>query len=138
MADLNTARRTVSGAGIQTSALCIGGATPSATGVTESFNGTAWTEVADLNTARASLAGMGNANNTDAVVAGGDSGPKVNVEQFDGSAWTEVADISSARFGHKGSGSSSLGFVAGGAPGPYLNATEEWTITHTLKKVTTA
>jgi hypothetical protein len=61
---LNTARRQGAGAGIQTSALAFGGETPGAFGIAnnESYNGTSWTEVADLNTARNTLAGSGESN----------------------------------------------------------------------------
>jgi hypothetical protein len=44
-APLNTAREQLAGAGIQTAALAFGGLTTSFTGATESYNGTAWTEV---------------------------------------------------------------------------------------------
>ena len=48
---LNTARRQLAGAGLQGAALAFGGVNPSATqAVTESYNGSSWTEVNDLNT----------------------------------------------------------------------------------------
>src|SRR5210317_489604 len=56
--DLNTARRSLAGAGTQTAALAFGG-TPPGTGKTESWNGTNWTEVNDMGTARYILAGTG-------------------------------------------------------------------------------
>ena len=58
---MNTARRQGAGAGIQTSALAFGGETPGAFGVAnnESYDGTSWTEVADLATARQGLGGAG-------------------------------------------------------------------------------
>ena len=50
--NLNTARKDMGGVGIQTAALAYGGSTPSSTrDETESYNGTSWTEVADLATA---------------------------------------------------------------------------------------
>ncbi len=54
--DLNTARRILGSAGID-SALAFGGLTnPSTrTNITESWNGTNWTEVNDLNTSRRSI-----------------------------------------------------------------------------------
>ena len=55
--DLNTARKQMAGAGIQTAALGFGG-NPT-TGATESYDGTSWTEVNDLNLARERLAGAG-------------------------------------------------------------------------------
>ena len=48
--NLNTARTWASGAGIGTAALAFGGSPNTA--VTESYNGTSWTEVNDLNSAR--------------------------------------------------------------------------------------
>ncbi len=53
--NVNTARYGGGGAGIQTAALMIGGETPR-TGKTESYNGSTWSEVNDLTTARNQLA----------------------------------------------------------------------------------
>src|SRR6056300_1490251 len=57
--NLGTARYALAGAGTQTAALAFGGEGPPNTGATESYNGTSWTEVNDLNTARRQLAGCG-------------------------------------------------------------------------------
>jgi hypothetical protein len=62
--NMNTARRDLAGAGIQTSALAFGGTPYSA--INESYNGTSWTETGDLNTGRVLLAGAG-ASNTAAL-----------------------------------------------------------------------
>jgi hypothetical protein len=43
------------GAGTQTAALAFGGATPPATAATEEYNGTSWTSVNSMNTARSEL-----------------------------------------------------------------------------------
>ena len=56
---LNTARFRLGGVGIQTAALAFGGQTPSNTAATESYDGSAWTEVNDLNTARSALGDAG-------------------------------------------------------------------------------
>ena len=63
---------------------------------TESWNGTSWTEVGDLNTARNSGAGFG-ANNTASIYGG--EGTTVNgiTESWNGTAWTEVADLNTSR-----------------------------------------
>src|SRR6056300_1063761 len=52
--DLNTARANPRGTGTQTAALAFGGKTPALDelALTESYNGSAWTELNDLNTAR--------------------------------------------------------------------------------------
>ena len=60
------------GSGVQTSALAYGGAAPA--GVTESWNGTNWTEVNDLNTGRLRAASAG-ATNTSALASGGVPAP---------------------------------------------------------------
>ena len=50
---LNTARADLGGGGIYTSALAFGGdKPPGRTGETESWNGSSWTEVNDMSTAR--------------------------------------------------------------------------------------
>ena len=56
--NLNTARDLGAGFGIQTAALYTGGETP-ITGKTETYDGSAWTEVADLNTVRYGPQGFG-------------------------------------------------------------------------------
>ena len=55
----------------------------------ESYNGTAFTEETDLNTARIRPTGFG--TTTAAIAASGGSG--TNVESWDGSSWTEVAEV---------------------------------------------
>ncbi len=54
---LNTARSQTAGAGTQTAALAFGGNGGSVTAVNESYNGTTWTELGDLNTARRGAGG---------------------------------------------------------------------------------
>jgi hypothetical protein len=51
---MNTARSNIAGAGIQTAGLAFGGNTPTATGATEEYDGTNWTSVNSMNTARGS------------------------------------------------------------------------------------
>ena len=60
VAEMNTSRATSAVAGTQTAGLMSGGETDDAQAKTEDWNGTAWTEVADLSTARGTVAG-GNA-----------------------------------------------------------------------------
>ena len=75
--NVNTARSQagVGGAGDKSSALLIGGAPSSGfTGATESYDGTSWTEVNDLNQARRGLAAA-RASNTSAIAAGGQTPP---------------------------------------------------------------
>ena len=80
-----------------TSALYYGGERPSYTGATESWNGSAWTEVNDLNTARAFVGGSGADNTSQIAVAIGFSSPPstyhAQTETWNGSSWTEVNDL---------------------------------------------
>ena len=50
--NLNTARNNAAGFGTQVAGITAGGGTPSATANVESYDGTSWTEVNNLNTAR--------------------------------------------------------------------------------------
>ena len=99
---INTARDFTTGAGTTTSALCFGGLKPPGEvlmGETESWNGSAWTEVSDLNTARQDLGGAG-ADNTSAIAIGGGTPDKTaNNETWNGSSWTEVNDLNTTRRG---------------------------------------
>ena len=67
---MNTARRMLGSAGTRDSALAFGGVDPARKDETESYNGTNWTEVADLNTARRDIRGCG-ADNQTALAFGG-------------------------------------------------------------------
>ena len=63
-------------AGIQTSALAFGGGNPpTKIASTESWDGTSWTEVADLATARTNMSGGGAGTATQALAAGGNAAP---------------------------------------------------------------
>ena len=88
---MNNARRNSTGTGVSESAGRVfgGGDNPGpAQAYNESYNGTAFTEETDLNTARIGLMGFG--TTTDAVGAGGDT---LVVEQWNGSSWTEISEI---------------------------------------------
>ena len=114
---MNTGRYGMGSAGTQTSALGFGGNGPSTqTAVTESWNGTNWTEVNDLNEGRYMLIGNGTSY-TDCVAAGGDdfTSDSAKTETWNGTNWTEVNDMNTTREAGAGMGanSSSLFFVGG-------------------------
>jgi len=89
----NTARRDLGFFGIQTSAIVMGGWLPPGAplfDLTESWNGTAWTEVADLGTARAYPIGSGSVNNTAGLAFCGrnpGSTPVNNMEEWSSPAF---------------------------------------------------
>ena len=102
---LNTGRSSIAGSsgGTQTASLAFGGEAPGGvTTANEQYNGTSWTELNDLNQARAGLAGVG--TTTAAAAATGDNrgSPPPNVyytqhEQWDGSSWTETTELNVGR-----------------------------------------
>ena len=113
--DLNSARRT-HGCGVSnTSALAFSGQ-PSDSGslspLCESWNGTSWTEVADVNTAR--HAGAGSGIITSALFYGGNHPPKSRdeTESWNGTSWTELADLNQGRYGLGGAGASNTSALA--------------------------
>jgi len=116
-----------------------GGMTPPVTAVVEQFDGTSWTEVGDLNTARWGLGGAG--TSTLALAFGGRTGPVslAITESWNGTSWTEVADLGTARdqLGAAGTQSLAIGMGGGLVPGTLQDATEEWTDpVYTVKTVT--
>ena len=132
---MNTARKSLGGTGSSnTNALAYGGRpAPAETGsaVVESWNGTNWTEVNDLNQLRSSSGGAG--TNTLALVFGGqDPGGSANIrantEEWNGTNWTETTDLSTARYSLGGAGTQTNALAIGGAPIPSGGVkTEEWT-----------
>ena len=96
-----------------------------ATGKTERYDGSSWTEVNDLNTARELLSNAG--TTTASLAYGGATTTKVaNTESWDGTSWTEVNDLNTARsgLGRGGIYTSALGF--GGLTTTNVANTESW------------
>ena len=115
----------------------MGGESP-LTGKTEEWNGTGWTERADMNTVRQS-SGMGaGATNTAAIAIGGEVSPgfTANAETWDGTSWTEVANLSTARGYLANGGTNALAIATGGRTPTYVNNTEEWTVPSTATNKT--
>ena len=131
VADLNTGGNGITGLGIQTAGLAIGGDNRSAN--TEIWNGSGWTEVNDLNTGRQSMASGG--TTSDGFVSGGFSTiADIKTESWDGTNWTEIIDMSTGRYALGGSGSGGTnGLAFGGVDGPEtrLTATEQLDIPST-------
>ena len=102
------------------------GGQPPPTGVanTESYNGSSWTEVNDLNQARCGNEGSG--TSTSALSYGGLTTAYVALtESWNGSSWTETGDLNSARGFLNGLGADSTSALAfGGATPPVTAITE--------------
>ena len=136
---MNTAREGSGANGVSTSAIAAAGITGNpgigfpTTNVVESWNGTSWTEVSEVNTSR-SYAGGGGTSNTSAVIFGGGQPIPSNgakTEAWNGSAWTEVNDLALGRDTYaNGAGSASNAITAGGYNGGQsptnVANTEEW------------
>ena len=146
--DLNAGRRDVKGFGIQTSALAFGGfqdtggPEPSEYfALTESWNGTNWTEVNDLNLGRSYLAGAGDSN-TAGLAFGGYVAPgptgKAETELWNGTNWTEVNNLNQSRYGLAGTGTSTAALGFGRWPLPPGSMTEEFTVTGGIETITSS
>jgi hypothetical protein len=114
-------------AGISTAALTFGGATTAGVALAESWNGTSWTEVADLNTARTTLAGAGSQTSALAFAGGAATGTVAITESWNGTGWTEVADMATARVNLGGAGTTG-GAALGISGTPSIASTEEFTV----------
>ena len=134
-ADLNIGRAYMCGAGTtQNTALVSGGQAPAPQGgktdITETYNGSAWTEVGDLLAVHTGAMGAG--TQTAAFCAGGfQPGDIANMEIWDGTSWTEVNNINTARRFGGGAGTTTSGLVfSGGATTgpttPHNDLTESW------------
>jgi hypothetical protein len=111
------------GAGTQTTGLVYArlqeaGPTPGYKTNTESYNGTAWSELNDMNTGRNAAAGGG--TQTSALCAGGQPGIPgiVASENWDGSCWTTTPSLNTGRSYLAGAIQSSTAGIAFGGMGP--------------------
>jgi len=125
---MNTARAyNFATAGTQTAALNTGGNLDPGgrTGKTESYNGSSWTEVADLNDTRYGNDGAG--TQTAMITMGGNSPPyTANTEIWDGSSWTEVGNLNTGRSRLACAGTSTATIAMGGNAPPVTAVAETW------------
>jgi hypothetical protein len=107
------------GCGTTTAGLVFGGYGSSTSyGNTEKYNGTSYSEVADMSTGRRYVAGFG--TQTAAVCAGGNTPPGrvTAVEEFNGSSWgSNPNSLPTAVQGSRGTGTATAGLVFGGNTG---------------------
>jgi len=115
--------------GEHTSMICFGGFDPGPEyyDANESWNGSTWAEVGDLNTARSSMKGAG--TSTAAIgFAGGNPSPSVLNESWNGTSWTEVGDLvnstNKSTPGTCGAGTSTAALITGASSPP--TRTEFW------------
>jgi len=125
--NLNDARSQVGGVGTQTAAICIGGNTPPETANVETYDGSSWTEVNNLNTGRRLTQGMGTVY-TSAFAVGGYYTPGYQsiVESWNGTSWTETTDTNSAKGAGGQAGTSTAGIAFAGVPPAPMATNEHW------------
>ena len=108
---------------VNTAALCIGGYNGSSNiANVENWDGSSWTEIADINSARAYVSGVGTPSG--AIAISGATG--TNVEVWDGSSWTEVAEYNTSRGQGGASGVTSTDALFYGGESPFKANTEVW------------
>ena len=94
---------------LNTNRLAFGGGTDSV-GNTEQYDGTSWTEVNDLNTAR-QFSGRAGATNTAALCIGGSV---ANNESWNGTNWTELGDLNATKRDPASGGTTTVHSCRGG------------------------
>jgi hypothetical protein len=115
--NINTARGLLSGVGNNTEGLIFGGFThPPSTAYanTESYDGSSWTEVNDLNTARYYITKGGIGTVTAAITMGAEpvaGTPGQINESWNGSTWTEVNDTNNKIRKGAGAGTATAGLI---------------------------
>ena len=113
---LPTQNKNMGSCGTQTASLNIGGSVPAATNVTNSYDGTNWTNTGhNLNTARFSLRAVG--TTTSALVNGGNPHLQTT-EEYDGSSWTSASNSVSNFDAHSSAGTQTAARMFGGFPSP--------------------
>ena len=101
---------------------------PARVGDSFQYDGASWSEIAELNTGRDQLVGLGT-QNSGLVAAGYRGTPTATVgicENWNGSSWTEVADLSPVRTGAGSAGVYTAGLVFGGNVPPLTASTMTW------------
>jgi hypothetical protein len=121
--NMNNARSSLGGAGIQTAALAFGGSQPSPINstLTEEYDGTSWAGSGGLGTGRRGLAGCG--IQTAGLAFGGYvTGFLSATEEYNGSTWSPGNPLINARSSSIGAGTQTAGLAWGGdepnPPGP--------------------
>ena len=124
---LNAARAEHGTTGTQTASLVVAGSPGTKVNV-EQYDGSAWTEIADISTGRYDIRCAG--TTTAAIAYGGRTAAPAdtgNTESWDGSSWTEVSNLNTARNAFVGDGANDSAMAVGGETGgsPTPNS-ESW------------
>ena len=123
--NLNTARAVAgasSGSDGNTSLFIISGGTPNSVNV-EEYDGSAFTEIANVNNAGENGMSSGNGSTVATIFTGGNAPRAALTESWNGSSWTEVNDLNTGRGQAAGIGTQTAALVAGQAYGAIV---ESW------------
>ena len=130
--DMNTARWITTGCaygytGSATLALCVGGRKPPGATYSdnnEQFNGSSWSELAEINNARDQMGGNG--TTTSGLIAGGyDGAVRGYTESWNGSSWTETSDLNTVRYELGSAGATNTAAIRFSGQ-PSKDETETW------------
>ena len=119
----NTVRAFPGGAGSQTAAWVAGGETPASPAyddIHEQYDGTSWTEVADINTGRYECMGAGTPAAALIAQGGAAPAPTLNSEEWDGSSWTEGNNANVATRAMASAGTQTAALSIGGHTYPSI------------------
>jgi len=120
------------GIGTQTAAQIEGGESPAVVGVTEQFNGSTWSEVADLNVSRIAVVGAGTQAAGLAMTGGHNPGSNsmTNVESWNDVCWATATAAPHSKKYAMGGGTQASAIIAGGNQYPPsisgLTTSEVW------------
>jgi len=127
----NTGNYYTAGSGTTTAALKIAGSSPAGAGGSdddgtvevEEFNGSAWTEIAELASDRWAMGSAQQGTTTASLIFGGTAvagaSPVLAIsEAYNGTSWSEVSDLNTARYGSPGAGTSTAALFISGNTGP--------------------
>ena len=129
---MNNPRKQFSGDGTQTAAIAMGG---SVTSYVETYDGSSWTTVNDLNTPRSQMGASSQGSTTASLVFAGATNPGSpssaddETELWNGTSWVEQSgDLNTARRWPIGAGTTTAALCAGGQTSPTatLDVSEEY------------
>ena len=118
--DLAVAKHNPFGFGTQTAAVGAGGYIgPGVFAESFTYDGTSFTETANINTTRKYGANGGDSASLGFIAGGSiaDDTAQVHTEEWDGSSWTEVANLNTAQHFNTGCGTNASALAIGGLPG---------------------
>jgi hypothetical protein len=132
-ATLNDTRSRLGGAGeTDSSSVAFGGFAPNGTVNTELWDGSSWTEVGNMGTARYALAGTG--TKSSALGSGGYTSGRlsateewnISISTTTAAAWASGGALNTARSNGMGAGTQTAGLMAGGRKPAAANESEEY------------